>query len=169
MHHKFQGSASQTCGAQTILGPVWEPRILPLILLSGSFPTLSGFLTGMCSIWLNWRLKEICKSLKLFLCAPLLLLSFPLVRFSDFSGTIWNTVAYNLWQSLGETEIEFLATNTTRTQGTNHQKKKDSESKPQILAQFPVEYLLTPKLCRWEVSTTNWYLPWALAMYLYKD
>ena len=57
-------------------------------------------------------------------------------------------MAYNLWQSLGETEIEFLATNTTRTQGTNHQKKKDSESKPQILAQFHVVFLMTPNLCR---------------------
>ena len=67
------------------------------------------------------------------------------------------------------TEIEILATNTTRTQGTNYQKKENSESKPHILAQFPIEYLLTPKLCRREVSPTNGYLPWALAIYLYKD
>lgn len=54
MHHKFQIFPLWLVETQTIPGPVWEPRTLPLLLLSG---TLGGFLTCICWSWLNWRLK----------------------------------------------------------------------------------------------------------------
>ena len=179
---------------QTILGPVWQPRILPLILLSASFPTLSGFLTGMCSLWLNWRLKrDLQISEVISLCSSLIAV-FPLERFSDFQGP-YGILWLIIWGNHRVRQKLKFWLPTTRTQGTNYQKKENSESKPLILAQFPVVYLLTPKLwwaavygvaeswtrlkrlssssssklCRREVSTTNGYLPWALAISLYKD
>ena len=194
MHHKFQDCFSDLWGHKLFLALYesqgfypWSFRVVP------SLPwVVSSQVCAHCDSIED--LREICKSLKLFLCAPLLLLSFPLERFSDFQGP-YGILWLIIWGNHRVRQKLKFWLPTTRTQGTNYQKKENSESKPPILAQFPVVYLLTPKLwwaaiygvaqswtqlkrlssssssklCRWEVSTTNGYLPWALAISLYKD